>query len=78
MINLRRGLKKRDQHGRLPEVRKVAQCAHDLESGCAVQACADLVQEEGFLGADQQLSRGDALSLAAADSSDLIVADQCL
>ena len=35
---------------------KVAQGASDLEGGAAVQARADLIQEQGLLGTHQQLT----------------------
>ena len=44
-------LQQRNQHCGLSEVRKVAQGAHYLEGGRAVQPCADLIQEQGFLRA---------------------------
>lgn len=76
MISLRCWLQKRNQHRGLSEMRKVAEGAHDLERGCAVQSSGDLVQEKRFLGADQQLPGGDTLPLTTADSSDLVIADQ--
>ena len=78
MVSLGRWLKKRDQHRGLSEVGKVTQRAHDLERGRAVQSSADLIQEKRLLGADKQLPGGDALPLTAADSSNLIIANQRL
>ena len=52
VISLWRRLQQRNQHCGLSQMGEMAQRAHDLEGGVAVQPGADFVQEEGFLGAD--------------------------
>lgn len=55
VVGLRRGLQKGNQHGGLAQMAEVTQGASDLECGAAVQACADLIQEQGLLWTHQQL-----------------------
>lgn len=56
VISLRCGLQQSHQHGGLPQVCKVAQGAADLESGAAVQPCADLIQEQSLLRTHQKFT----------------------
>ncbi len=56
VVGLRGGLQQGYKHGGGPQVAELPQGASDLEGGAAVQASADLIQEQGLLGTHQQLS----------------------
>ena len=64
VVGLRGGLQQGYEHGSVPQVAELTQGASDLESGAAVQPCADLIQEQSLLGAHQQLACGRAGSAA--------------
>ena len=57
---------------------EMAQGSDDLEGGAAVQAGADLIQEEGFSGPHQQLPCGHPLALTPTDPPDLVITNQGL
>ena len=53
VVGLWGGLQQGHKHGGSPQVAELPQGASDLEGGAAVQAGADLVQEQGLLGTHQ-------------------------
>ena len=56
MVGLWCRLQQGYQQRGLPDVRKMAQGAHDLEGGAAVQPCTDLIQEHCLGWTHQQLT----------------------
>ena len=50
VVGLWGGLQQGHQHGGSPQVAELPQGASNLEGGAAVQASADLVQEQRLLG----------------------------
>ncbi len=55
VVGLWGGLQQGHKHGGGPQVAELPQGSSDLEGGAAVQAGADLIQEQGLLGTHQQL-----------------------
>ncbi len=53
VVGLGGGLQQCHKHGGGPQVAELPQGASDLEGGAAVQAGANLIQEQGLLGTHQ-------------------------